>query len=445
MKSLMLALFCASFPLVTHAAEFDPSFIIEDHDLTAHTSMSRADVVDFLNTHNGQIARQFFRDVDGTQQSAADIIFRAALTHRISPRVLLVLLQKEQSLVTDPSPTLGQLNWAMGYAACDSCDVSRPEIAKNAGFANQVDAAAGAFRYYMNNRLSQAWIKRAGETYAIDGISVKPANDATGYFYTYTPHIEGNKNFWKIWQTWFEKAFPDGLVVKAHNDPDVWFIDNGMRRHIQSMNVLRSYFNESDIRRVDAADIAGIPIGEPMKFPNYALLHVNGRTFLLADNELLQFASDQALRDLGFNPLEVIVASQEETKGYAQGTMLTSASVYPTGALVKTRISGKIYYVKNGVKHPVTHEALLKTNFNNKPPILVKDTGFADFIEGTPVIFQDGAIIGLRNEQLIYLISHGERRLIPNEQTLTNLGFSLDDIHWVDDAAIMLHAEGNTL
>jgi hypothetical protein len=70
--------------------------------------------------------------------SAADIIYHVAQSCGINPKVLLVLLQKEQSLGTDDRPWPIQYRAATGYgcpdtAACDS---------QYYGFFNQVYAAA---------------------------------------------------------------------------------------------------------------------------------------------------------------------------------------------------------------------------------------------------------------------------------------------------------------
>ena len=76
----------------------------------------------------------------GTAESAARIIYKVQRACNLSAKVILVTLQKEQSLLTDPAPTAGVLRKAMGYgcpdtAACDSTYY---------GFFNQVFAAAQA-------------------------------------------------------------------------------------------------------------------------------------------------------------------------------------------------------------------------------------------------------------------------------------------------------------
>lgn len=74
-------------------------------------------------------------------RSAAQIIYDAAQQHQINPQVLIVLLQKEQGLVTDTWPLNIQYRSATGYgcpdtAACDS---------QYYGLTNQLNWAAKMF------------------------------------------------------------------------------------------------------------------------------------------------------------------------------------------------------------------------------------------------------------------------------------------------------------
>ena len=71
-----------------------------------------------------------------------------------------------------------------------------PKIQKNKGFGKQVDSAAGIMRWYYDNVGKQGFIKKKDTTYTISGESVTPKTMATAFLYTYTPHRQGNENFW---------------------------------------------------------------------------------------------------------------------------------------------------------------------------------------------------------------------------------------------------------
>ncbi len=75
---------------------------------------------------------------------SAGIIYRIAKSCGISPKVLLVLLQKEQSLITDDWPWPIQYRSATGYG----CPDTAPCDSEYYGFFNQVYMAARQFKRY---------------------------------------------------------------------------------------------------------------------------------------------------------------------------------------------------------------------------------------------------------------------------------------------------------
>jgi hypothetical protein len=125
-SSRLLALVVAISTLLSLAAPafaFDPNYIISDTELTDAYAMDLNQVRSFLSSH-GALGDMRLPDYTGRTRWAADIIWYAAQNHGINPKVLLVMLQKEQSLIVDEDPTQKQLDWAMGYAVCDTCSLS---------------------------------------------------------------------------------------------------------------------------------------------------------------------------------------------------------------------------------------------------------------------------------------------------------------------------------
>lgn len=88
--------------------------------------------------------------------SAAEIIHRVSAEHGVSSKALIVLLQKEQALVTDEWPFPRQYQIATGYG----CPDTAPCDDQYYGFYNQVNKAAYQFKRYVNN--SPAYRYKAG-------------------------------------------------------------------------------------------------------------------------------------------------------------------------------------------------------------------------------------------------------------------------------------------
>ncbi len=160
--------------------------------------------------------------------SAAQMIYNAAQKNRISPKVILTTIQKESAgpLTVDDWPFKNQYTYAMGAYCPDTpagCDPSY------AGFSIQISESAALFRYYIDN-MDQPWwpYKKPGlntilfnPDAACGSSPVNISNKSTAALYTYTPYQPneaalrdlygsgdscsafGNRNFWRIYNSWF--------------------------------------------------------------------------------------------------------------------------------------------------------------------------------------------------------------------------------------------------
>ena len=170
--------------------------------------------------------------------TAAQIVKLASDTYKINPKVLIVLLQKEQSLLTDDWPWPIQYRSATGYG----CPDTAPCDSEYYGFYNQVMNAAAAFRRYATN--PQYYRYKAGENNYIlynpnsscGSSQVYIENQATAGLYIYTPYqpnqkaldnlystgdscsAYGNRNFWRMFTDWFGSTQQEQkyLTFKSH-------------------------------------------------------------------------------------------------------------------------------------------------------------------------------------------------------------------------------------
>ena len=166
----------------------------------------------------------------GNNRTAAQIINDVAKACGINPQVLIVLLQKEQSLVTDIWPLQIQYRNATGFACPDTapCDPNYN------GFFYQVYHAARQFKVYQKYPTSYNYIAgRSNRIYWHPDLSrcgssnVFIENQATAALYVYTPYRPnqaalnnlygtgdscssyGNRNFWRLFTDWFGSTLKD--------------------------------------------------------------------------------------------------------------------------------------------------------------------------------------------------------------------------------------------
>ncbi len=236
-------------------SSFNAGNIISDFQMTDYTSMSEADIQNFLN-YKGKCGNTDLRGV-GTRveyfsdhtppttwhvfngrsiclaeetingETAAHIIWQAAQDYRINPKVLIVLIQKETGLITDPIPNSWDYQRTAGYGCPDTAACSE----KYYGFKNQIRNAASLFRVVMDGNSSYYPIGYNNVRYSPDpncgSSTVYIQNLATSALYRYTPYqpnagalaagygtapcgAYGNRNFFAYFQDWFGDILSDG-------------------------------------------------------------------------------------------------------------------------------------------------------------------------------------------------------------------------------------------
>lgn len=170
---------------------FAPDTIISDANFRDAKCMSIADVQAFLEGLSSTLATYRGPDYAGRQKTAAEMIVDAAIYWNVSPKVILVTLQKEQSLLEDRTPSQYAYDWAMGCGKTDSSTLTQYR-----GFGNQIWYGARAL-----DRNAGGWYP--GVRLVIDGSPVFPTNSSTYSLYRYTPHLHGNASFWMLFWRYF--------------------------------------------------------------------------------------------------------------------------------------------------------------------------------------------------------------------------------------------------
>jgi peptidoglycan hydrolase CwlO-like protein len=172
-------------------AAYSPDTLISDATFRDASSMTAADIQAFLEKRSGVLATLRAPDHQGRIRSAAEMIAEAAVAFRINPKVILVSLQKEQSLLERRNPSQTALDWAMGCGKADSRTYYEYQ-----GFGKQI--WWGAQKLDKN-----AKPYREGMSRTIDGSLVMPSNAATWSLYKYTPHLRGTMSFWLLYWRYF--------------------------------------------------------------------------------------------------------------------------------------------------------------------------------------------------------------------------------------------------
>ncbi len=411
-------------------AEFNPHNIITDEQLQDCSGWTTVEIQKFLESKDSHLASYSGEDFEGKIKTAAEIIYDAALRNNISPKFLLVTLQKEQSLITDNTPTQKQLDWATGFAVCDGCYLNDPKVLKYKGFGKQIDGAAGIMRWYYDNRLAQPFIKKKDAYVYIDNQPVIPQNWATAFLYTYTPHMHGNKNFWQIWNSWFAQFYPNGTLVKSASSGNYYLIWEGKKRAFKNMTTLITRTDPKLAVLMSDADLVNYPDGPTISLPNYSILKAPSGYYLTDYDSIRPFASADVVRKLGYNPQEIIEVSENDILGYSKGSVISGSNTAPQGVIWKiTDLDNSLYLFKDSTLYPIIDVGIVKANFShlaveNKVKTDLKNYSVADL----PIKFADGTLIKIRDSNKFYVIDQGKKRKIADESTFLAMGYSKSNL-----------------
>jgi len=245
----VVALALPSQQLPAQAADlraFEPGFIISDALFYDSHATNAAAIQSFLTQKGsscaapaGNTCLKNFRQTTWTRtadtlctrtytgasnETAAQIIAKVGDSCGINPQALLVMLQKEQGLVTRTAGGSALMyRGAMGYG----CPDTAPCAAQYFGFFNQVYMAAHQYQNYAKNptrfghRAGMVNQVRYHPNAACGSSAVFIRNQATASLYNYTPYrpnaaalaagyatgdkcsAYGNRNFWNYFTDWF--------------------------------------------------------------------------------------------------------------------------------------------------------------------------------------------------------------------------------------------------
>lgn len=232
-----VGIFYTNSTYAADARNFNAGHIIDDSVFTNTSSMSVADIQNFLNSKvptcdswgqktselgGGTRAqwllahgistpitclRDYYENPSTAQNnygssipsgaiSAAQIIYNYSQQFGINPQVMLVTLQKENGLVTDEWPTPRQYTQAMGFGCPDNVAPGAPVCDPSYGsFSAQIYEAARHFRGFIDNKAGWFIPFTTGNNYiawspdpSCGGSTVNIENRATVALYSYTPY-----------------------------------------------------------------------------------------------------------------------------------------------------------------------------------------------------------------------------------------------------------------
>jgi len=104
-----------------------------------------------------------------------------------------------------------------------------------------------------------------------------------------------------------------------------------------------------------------------------------------------------------------------------------------------------IYLVKDAKKHRVIDQFIIDVNFADMELREVTSKTLIDLTSDSPIKLVDGTLIKKDLDARVYVISNGERRLIPDGATFNKLGYAWTQIYTVSNKILNFHKLGTVI
>ena len=494
--SLLLSVTALNRSASADISNWSAGRIIDDTVFTNKSSMNTAQIQAFLNskvitcdTYGTQTsefgggtraqwaaARGYsppftcLKDFSEGGKSSAQIIYDAAQEFSINPQVLIVLLQKEQSLVTDtwPIPGSSQYRTATGYgcpdtAACDS---------QYFGLTNQVRWSARMFRAIMN--ASPTWYTpyilgnnfiQYSPNSSCGGTTVNIQNRSTQALYNYTPYqpnpgalaagwgqapcgAYGNRNFYLYFTDWFGSTTRNLVTTVGHG---VYQVENGVKRAFPSEITFLSYgYKWSEVLSISNAEFNQVPDGANIPYnihyrDGLLVRSPSGGMYIVENGLKRPFPNEGTFFSYGYKFSDASPVSTTELGLIPDGAELSYNVQLRNGRLVMSP-SGGIYVVESGTKRPFPNEMTFLSYGYTYLDALVISGAEMSLIPGGTVMpynihYRDGLLVRSPSGGM-YIVENGLKRPFPNEGTFFSYGYKFSDASPVSTTELGLIPDG---
>ncbi len=188
----------------------------------------------------------------------------------------------------------------------------------------------------------------------------------------------------------------DGALVQAQNEPEIFIMDNGMRRWIPDIETFNMMsLNTGMIQFVSKADILAIPIGEPIpsKFvPKTVLVERavyrqaggDGTVFIVLNKTLRPIPNNETLFAMGYDLNQVQTITAQEANSISKGPLLPDRK---DNRLIKSVNSPEVYIMEKGLRRWIPDiETFNSMGLNSGNITTVSNEDFLNIPKGPDVV-----------------------------------------------------------
>jgi hypothetical protein len=386
----------------------------------------------------------------GHLRTAAELIWDASQSTGLNPQVILVTMEKEESLIDGTFDSQSDLQTALDHAMGFNCGDNVDCWNLFPGFYYQLfgnlDSSGnrylGAAKSLMKSFTTPGGrgpdvngsSSQVGQTIVIDNTlggyagvqpeqSVTLADNATAALYRYTPHVfNGNYNFWMYFTQWFK--YPDGTLIELVPGGDVYIIENGVKQLVPQFVATARAINLSNAITVSPDEYAEYDTGQPLGPTDGTIVQISTQTsrYVFLDNVMHQ-ASAFVIGQRGLDIYTTLTITPSEAGLFTTGAVLPPSD----GTVIKGQTQPAVYLVNNGEIELFSKFTFDQNQVEPKKIVLVPDAEIATYTQNGFVPPQDGTLIKASGSGTVYLTQNGQKEPITGD-LFKNRGFSFSQV-----------------
>jgi hypothetical protein len=224
--------------------------------------------------------------------------------------------------------------------------------------------------------------------------------------------------------------FPNGILLKATNNPKVYYIENGKRRPIESPNMLRSQFRWEDLVVSTPVEVDAVPMGAEMTYRDGSLLSNRGAVYVISDGTRRPIESPNTFLQKGYKWSNVISVSDAELAPHPQGATLTAGDKHPNGSLL-LRPGGEVYTIKNGQRRYIPSPLIFEARYRWESLIAVSEDYLNTYPRGENEFYPDGLLISSATG--VYMMQNNVRQPITSPEVFESYGLNWGQVRRATD------------
>lgn len=372
-------------------------------------------------------------------RTSASIIDDVARACGVSQKVLLVLLQKEQGLLTDTWPWAIQYKEATGYG----CPDTAPCDSQYFGFFNQVYNAAHQFKRYAASPDEYNYAGDAtsyvqwNPNASCGGSNVHMMNQTTAGLYNYTPYqpnaaalnnlygngdscsAYGNRNFWRDYNDWFGTTLASPFF-KINNSNSIYILGaNNNYYTVPSRDILAMYGYSPESRSITSVGsnyVSGLTSSGSL--PQIARFE-GSEIDIIDHGKRYAFTSSAMFTNYGYT-----MGQEAQLPSWVQSYYGAGGNIQ---SVIKQQGSGARYLMNNGNVQLFTSWAAYQTgspSYSSQPYVELSSYYLSTKPNGVPILADNQLVY--KPDTNSYGFWNGSSLQSISNQTVSEMGLSAD-------------------